>query len=133
MAAEMMKPLIRLRTLIIDHYLTDTDVHEYHATRCPWHCASDAFCPTCWEKFGEQTANAEIVCSEIMARGIKSLEEVWWKSWFTANAEGHSKVFIIRSRGPDGRECISLRRERDHLEASWRKQLLSVKSGRGAL
>ncbi|GJJ08393.1 hypothetical protein Clacol_002608 [Clathrus columnatus] len=130
MAAEMMKPLTLLRVLIIDHYLTDTDVHEYHATQCSWHCASDAFCPTCWEKFGEQTANAEVVCTEIMARGLKHLEEVWWKSWFTANAEGYSKVFINRGRGLDGHDSICPRRERDLLEASWRKAALSTKLGR---
>lgn len=128
-----MKPLTRLRTLIIDHYLTDTDVHEYHATQCPWHCASNAFCSSCWNRFGEQTANAEVVCTEIMARGLKNLEEVWWKSWFTTNAEGHSRVFVIRSQGLDGCESISLRRERDPLEAAWKKETLSVRSGRGTL
>jgi len=113
--------LSNLRVLQIDHFLTDTEVFEFHATQCPWNSASNAFCPTCWDRYGEQTALAEITCTDIMARGLPNLELLMWKSWFTANAEGHSKVFISRNRDCHGREEILLRRERETLEAGWKK------------
>jgi len=125
-AAEMLKPMRRLRFLEIDHYLTDMECVEFHNTQCPWSCASSAFCPTCWEKFGLQTANAEITCTLIMASTMQSLEVVAWKSWFTMNAEGQSRVFIIREVGQDGREEIRVWREREAIEASWRKLSTSV-------
>ena len=117
----MLKPLVNLRVLQIDHYLTDSEVFEYHTTQCPWNSASSAFCPTCWDRFGEQTASAEITCTDIMARGLPNLEAVLWMSWFTLNAEGHSKVFIIRNQSRNGYEDIQIRRERDPIEAAWKK------------
>jgi hypothetical protein len=97
---------------------------EFHNSECPWSSASSAFCPTCWAKFGQQTVNAEITCTQIMARGMRGLELVTWKSWFTANAEGHSRVFITRETGREGREEVRIRRERDGIEASWKKLMV---------
>ncbi|KIJ51424.1 hypothetical protein M422DRAFT_776676 [Sphaerobolus stellatus SS14] len=121
MAAQILQPLVNLRVLQIDHYLTDTEVFEYHATQCPWNSASNAFCPTCWDRYGEQTAIAEMTCTDIIGRGLPNLEILMWKSWFTANAEGHSKVFILRSRDWMGCEQIQVKRERETIEAGWKK------------
>jgi hypothetical protein len=114
--------LTGLQVLQIDHYLTDMEVSEFHTTQCPWNNASTAFCPTCWDRYGEQTANAEITCTEIMARGLSNLQAVLWKSWFTLHGEGHSRVFIHRDRDwTTGNETIRIRRERDTIEATWMK------------
>ncbi|KAF8589463.1 hypothetical protein K439DRAFT_1628691 [Ramaria rubella] len=122
-AADLLSPLRSLRILQIDHYLTDIEVYDFHATRCSWSSASSAFCPTCWERFGKQTANAEIACTEILAHGLRNLELVKWKSWFTVNAEGYSRLFITRKQSPGSRGYheLQIRRERDSIEAEWKR------------
>lgn len=123
-AAEILKSLRHLRILEIDHYLTDMGAQEFHNSECPWSSASSAFCPTCWQKYGQQTANAEVVCTQILASGMRSLESVTWKSWFTASAEGHSRVFITRETSCEGRDEVRVRRERDAIEAGWKKLMV---------
>jgi hypothetical protein len=67
---------------------------------------------------------AEIGCTTIMARGLRSLETVTWKSWFTVGAEGYSRLFITREVDMEGREVLQIRRERDAIETDWKKLLM---------
>lgn len=59
-----------------------------------------------------------------MAQGLRGLQTVTWKSWFTVDAEGYSKVFIIRELGQDGREELRIWRERETIEADWQRNLV---------